>query len=379
MKMNRIVGIVKCSDYNTAKVCRSVEKALQITGFPDVKGKNVLIKPNLLSGAMPEKAVTTHPEILRAAIRKVKKEGAARILVGDSPGFHNSNTAAEKAGLLEVIREEGGALWTVFEKMTSFHSSKAKFVKEFQLAKQVEDVDIIINLPKMKNHQLMYITGAMKNLFGLVSGLSKSKYHMRFPDKDHFAEMIADLNLMLPEVFTIMDGIVAMEGHGPGNGVPRNTGLILASPNVLAIDIAMARITGYKPEEIPTIISGLKRGTWLTDVSQISTPGIDLEDLVIHGFDRIEMLNENGFFKRYLPSPVYKFVHRITIPVPVFKKDSCIRCGECIKICPADALSFHGKTKNKMVIPDYHKCIRCYCCHEICPADAIDIKRKLFY
>ena len=381
--MTKNVGISRCEEYSKELVLPAMKKAVELAGGLSLKGKKVLIKPNLLSGAAPEKAVTTHPEFLRAAIILAKEEGASEITVGDSPGYHPPLFAAKRSGLFQVTEEEG-VKWIDFNSEPGFPVSSRLGSNgnsnggqtKFQIAATAGKADIILNLPKMKTHQLMFYTGAMKNLFGLIQGLTKGTYHFRYPDRTNFARMIVNLNASMPEVYTIMDGITAMEGPGPGSGYPRQVGLIFSSSNVLALDFVVSSIMGYDPLVLQVSSLALKTGLWLSVPEEITVSGEDPSKLVMADYKRIKDPGDTGFIKNLMPVKLYKLLQKALIPRPVFSKKRCIRCGECIAICPAKALKFSGNKPNRYVDIDYKVCINCYCCHEICPADAITIRRK---
>ncbi|MDA3958827.1 DUF362 domain-containing protein [Oceanispirochaeta sp.] len=351
-----------------------IESIIQSTSFPDVFHKSVLLKPNMLSGSEPDKAVTTHPEFIRAVIRILKIRGAARIVVGDSPGVGSADIAGKKSGIKEVAEAEG-AEWTVFREVTRVPCPSGKKQKQFSLASISQEVDIIISLPKMKTHKMMYFTGAVKNLFGLIPGLKKSRFHMNFPEKEDFASMIVDLFDTVRPAYSLMDGIVSMEGPGPGNGYPRQTGLILGSDNAAALDWTAADIMGYKVSSIPILHEIMNRGEWLSKEMTIEYPALHPDTLKIKDFKRIHILKDTGFFKKAVPAVVYNTLKNIYIPRPFFKASPCILCQNCIEICPADALTALKDNPGKKINIDYHSCIRCYCCHEVCPVDAIRIGR----
>ena len=369
------VSIIKCEDYNFENVYSAVSKAINNAGgFPDVENKTVLLKPNMLYPVPPEKAVTTHPAVLSAVIRIVKEKKAHRIIVGDSPGVATMDTAGRKTGL-KKIADDLGAEWIEFNTPTLLENKTGKIQKQFYPAEVVCKSDVIITIPKLKTHEMMYFTGAMKNLFGTIPGLNKSRFHFNFPEKDDFATMIVDLNIALKSSYAVMDGITAMEGPGPGSGYPKHLGLILASPNLLAVDITAAELIGYNSMNIPILKIALETSHWLEKIDQVIQTGENPDDVKPKHFHRVKVLKDTGFIKRNLPSPVYKFIKDLYVPRPFFSKKKCIACGKCIEICPADALVFEPGKKGKHIHVDYDKCIRCYCCHEVCPVEAIKISR----
>ena len=180
-----IVSIIKCESYSAALVYSSLKKAWEASGGFDIKGKTLLVKPNILSGAPPEKAVCTHPVFVKQAVRLFLELGAAKVYAGDSPGFQSSEFAGKKSGIKEAAVSEG-AEWIDFASSSELANPDGLLVKKFQAASVLKQVDAVVSLPKMKTHQLLYFTGGMKNLFGLVPGLLKSQFHLRFPDRGKF-------------------------------------------------------------------------------------------------------------------------------------------------------------------------------------------------
>jgi len=368
-----IVSLVHCNSYESELVYKAVEKACLETGFPNVAGKKVLLKPNILADVPPERAVTTHPEILRAVIRLVQKLGGTAY-VGDSPTIQRSSFSGIKCGL-KAVCDETGAIWVDFtNKPIKVKNASLRKKNSFTMTNAVEYCDMIISLPKMKTHQLMYMTGAVKNLFGLIPSLSKSPYHLRCPDRKRFADMLLDIYQTVTPVFSIMDAVIAMEGPGPNSGTPKYMGLILASSDALAVDFTASYIMGYIPGLIPTVKQAIRRN--LSPVQTID----DIVFVVEHpekfkneSYKRIVQEKESGLLKTALG-----FLHNRSYPMheapkPLFNDEKCIGCGECAEICPTNALT---PIKEVTVIPDYKKCIRCYCCHEVCQYEAITIEGK---
>ena len=115
-------------------------------------------------------------------------------------------------GFLEISEETGVPLYIniVSEKI----KSKGELVKELEVIQPVLEYDVIINLPKFKTHMMTGFTGAVKNMFGVIEGLKKAEFHMRFPEKELFAKMIVDVCQTIPPTYNILDGIIAMEGDG---------------------------------------------------------------------------------------------------------------------------------------------------------------------
>jgi uncharacterized protein (DUF362 family)/Pyruvate/2-oxoacid:ferredoxin oxidoreductase delta subunit len=373
--MNNHVAIVRCRAYESEQVYAALRLAVEAASSLDVSGKTVLLKPNIVFDSPPEKAIVTHPVFLEAAIRLVRDLGASRILVGDSPGLQGPNFSARLSGL-GAVTERMGAEWVDFTREKySLPCPGGKTVRRFSVTAAVREADCIISLPKLKTHQLMYYTGAMKNLFGLIPSAAKSPMHVRYPGREAFASMIVDLNLAAKPHYALMDAIVGMEGPGPGSGDPRPVGLILASANLLALDIAASGIIGYPPLEIPIAREALNRRVWLKSPSEIRYPLLKAEDLRIGDFRKIPLKKSGAQLTEFLlPRAFRKFRERLT-PRPVIDRSVCLRCGDCARICGSRAITLSGEGKEKQVRVDYSACIRCYCCHEICPVKAIAIRK----
>jgi uncharacterized protein (DUF362 family)/Pyruvate/2-oxoacid:ferredoxin oxidoreductase delta subunit len=373
--MNPQVAIARCEAYESGQVYAALRQAAEAAPPPDLSGKTVLLKPNIVFDSPPEKAIVTHPVFLEAVIRLVRELGASRILVGDSPGLQKPNFTAKLSGL-GAVTERMGAEWVDFTREKyELPCPGGKVSRQFLVTAAVREADCIISLPKLKTHQLMCYTGAMKNLFGLIPSAAKSPMHVRYPSREAFASMIVDLNLAARPCYALMDAIDGMEGPGPGSGDPRHIGLVLASPNLLAMDIAASGIIGYPPLEIPVAREALSRRVWLSSPQELQYPLLKAEDLVVRDFKKIPLKKSGAQLTEFLlPRPFRKFRER-RIPRPVIDRSICLRCGDCVRICGSKAMTLSGEGGEKQVRIDYDTCIRCYCCHEICPVKAIAIKK----
>lgn len=362
------VAIIRAENYDVLSVKEKLEDLIGTTGFPAVEGKCVLIKPNVLSDAHPEKAITTNPAVVEALAIVLEERGAAKIMMGDSPGLHTPGFAARNSGLAAVC-ERRQVEWQDFSKDNRSHRLTRRI--SAPMAAAIDMADVVISVAKMKTHQLMYMTGCVKNMFGLVPGLNKSPMHLKAPSREQFAKVIVSIFKESHTDYAILDGIVAMEGPGPANGYPKRADLLLASRDAFAVDRAASVIMGYDPETIPILREGEKQG--LTDPALYTYPILRPEDVAIKDFARIEQKKSNLFVD--LIMPIFLRPFRMSMirrrPAPQFM-DNCIRCKRCISICPATALHM----ENGKVVIDKSLCIRCYCCHEMCPVDAIKVPAK---
>lgn len=372
--MNKKVGIERCGSYNLEEVYSALKRAADLSGGFDVAGKTVLLKPNIVLDSDPKKAITTHPVFVEAAIRLTREMGAKRVLVGDSPAIQAPGFSGRTCGIGEVTKR-AGAEWADFSKeKLELSCPGGKVVQKITVTKAAEEADVIISLPKLKTHQLMYFSGAIKNLFGLIPSVAKSSFHLRFPNREDLATMMVDICLGLKPTYAFMDAVVGMEGPGPTAGKPRFAGFVLASSNILAIDIAASQLIGYPPLSLPVNRDALSRGIWLSSIDEIEYPGLKPADLQIPDYVKVAMKKKSSL-GILIPGPLRRWLDSFA-PAPKINHSVCTRCGDCLKICSPRVMSFEEGGKNRRVTINYRGCIRCFCCHEVCPQNAIDIVKN---
>lgn len=368
--MNNKVAVRSCNEYNSEKILCLIEEIYRLTGGPEVSGRTVLVKPNILTDDDPKRCISTHPVVVEAMIRFLQNEGAS-VIVGDSPAVHLNRFRAEKSGIAAVC-ESTGARWVDFNENPVEKRVNGRKVK---IASAALEADLVISLPKFKNHELMYFTGAVKNTLGLVPGFGKAKQHAIYRDRNSFGEFLVALNETITPHYFLMDAIIGMEGPGPGNGYPVNIGFLIGSTNPLAMDIVACNIAGYETHTIPTNHKALSRGKWLVSEEDIEYDGPDRQSIVKSDFRKIPISGISNIAWQFVAKrvrPLRKLERR-----PVFLHDKCTGCQKCVKICPVNAISPKHDNKRHIVLTD-SKCIRCYCCSEVCGDEAIDIRRKLF-
>jgi uncharacterized protein (DUF362 family)/Pyruvate/2-oxoacid:ferredoxin oxidoreductase delta subunit len=368
--MNNKIAVRKCTVYDLQEIYDIISEIYNKTDGPDVKGKKVLLKPNILTDDDPAKCISTHPVVVEAMIRFLQANGAT-VYVGDSPAVHSQKFKGEKSGIFKVC-EITGAKWVDF--MTS-PVEKTLRKGKIRIAGIVNEVDLIISLPKFKNHELVYFTGAIKNTLGLVPGFSKAKQHALHQDRSKFGDFLVDLNEAITPDYFLMDGIMGMEGPGPGRGFPIEIGLLLGSTNPLILDMTASRIAGYEPMVIPTSRSAFFRKLWLKSEEEIIYDGPDIGSIIKKGFKKIPISTTNNIALKFIMKRI-SFLKKLERR-PVFVHANCTGCQKCVNICPVQAiLPLPGK-KTHIVLTD-NKCIRCFCCSEVCTDNAVVIRRKVF-
>ena len=368
--MNNKVAVRRCGEYDLQGVYKLISDIYKSCEGPDVSGRKVLVKPNILTDSDPSRCVCTHPVVMEAMIRFLQA-GGATVFAGDSPSIHLRGMKPVKSGIYQVC-EKTGVTWIDFMKNPT---ERTLLKGKIRIASVINEVDLIISLPKLKNHELVYFTGAIKNTLGLVPGFTKAKQHALHQNRKSFARFLVDLNEAVTPHFFLMDGIIGMEGQGPGQGTPVKTEVLIGSTNPVALDIIASTIAGYDPMVIPTTSDAISRRLWLKDKSEINYDGPDLKSVTKEDFKRIPLARDRNISFKFISNRL-KFLRKLERR-PVFISSSCTGCDECIKICQVNAINMHPEKKNYVVLTD-SKCIRCFCCAEVCQYKAVAIRRKFF-
>ena len=355
MKEVEKVAVVKCDSYNQKQVDKIVENSLKLINFKFKPHSKVLIKPNDV-GSFPinQIAITTNPALVEA-VCKILKKNKCKIFIGDSP-FTNPAPAFKASGIDRVALKYGKLIIFEQEKLIKIKDKKAKILKEFQIAKIIKDVDLVINLPKLKTHVLTKYTGAIKNLYGVIPGGLKQKIHLEGKGDENFSKVLIDIYQNIKPQLIIMDGIISMDDDGPTSGRPRNTGLVLASKNAIALDIAATKIIGLNPSEYNPIKEAIKRGLYQS------------YDFQLVGLKQLPK------FKFKIPheaKKTQKILNNLGQDKPIIcNTKKCVKCRMCEKHCPTKTI-----TLNPNPIVNSKTCIRCFCCIEICPQNAMMLEK----
>jgi uncharacterized protein (DUF362 family)/Pyruvate/2-oxoacid:ferredoxin oxidoreductase delta subunit len=362
--MQEMVAIASCPDYAYPHVLKGIVDALHPLGGIKAfvkRGDRVLLKPNLLTAKHPDRCVTTHPAVVKAVAHLVQEAGGIPA-IGDSPAVGGLRRVATQAGIAAVAQEIGCPL-VEFKEVARITAGAHYTFRRFELAKAVLDADVVINLPKIKTHAQTLLTLGVKNIFGCIPGMRKAQWHLKAGiDHAYFAGMLAELCQLVKPALTIADGVIGMEGEGPGSGEPRPLGLIVASGNPYALDTAICQIIGVLPEKLPTIQAARQRG-FAGSGAGITIVGKKVEEVSVAPF----RLPARFDMQWNLPGFVKKPLKNIFVPKPLIKGDRCKACGACAEVCPPQAIS----VIDKKIKINYRHCIRCYCCQEVCPEGAV--------
>ncbi|MBN1351360.1 DUF362 domain-containing protein [candidate division KSB1 bacterium] len=382
--MDNKVYIIECTDYDEIEA--KLEQLLTLMGGIEnfmKSGERIVLKPNLLAAAEPERAVTTHPALV-AAMAKMTAAAGVKAILADSPGSgYGYNTKmlerVYRACGMQQIANNGHIELNFDTSHEAIFCPDAELIKRFEIITPILKADAVINLCKLKTHSFMGMTGAIKNSFGVIPGLSKPGYHAKLHDSAGFADMLLDLSNYVAPRISIMDAVIAHEGDGPSAGTPRQVGYLIGATNPLALDVVAGEIMGIPAEKNPVLCAAKKRDLQPCHIDDIELIGADKAALRVADFKLpATIYGKSGFglLTSLWMKPILNLLKSGTTLKPRINRGKCIACGICRDACPVNTISIIEKRHARI---NYQNCIRCYCCHEMCPENAIALKPSLLY
>ena len=272
------VALAACPNYTQPIVDDAVAKALEASQIKLTPGSTILIKPNLLR---PHALTCTSPQVILAAC-KYFKEFNLNIQLGDSPGFGSAKSVAAHIGLTDLLAPLG-------IKVMDLNQARKVYLPRSQthlnISRLALEADLILSLPRIKAHQQMGLSIAVKNCFGCIAGLGKARVHSSHgASHAKFARLIMELFETLPPVAALADGVTAMHVTGPSGGKPYQLGLIAASNNAQALDAAIYCLMGLSPQEVPLWLEALNLGLPGAHPKQLSWPLLPGTDFDLTNF-----------------------------------------------------------------------------------------------
>ena len=374
------VYAASCPDYEQAEACiRALVEQMGGMGRFVRPGERIVLKANLLRAAPPESAICTHPAVVEAVAKLVKEAGGTPVIC-DSPGgaLHKEavlRSLYEKTGMAAAAAAAGAEL-SMDSSTRTVSLPEGKVLRQAEIITPVAEADGVIDLCKMKTHVLMSMTGAVKNLFGVIPGLSKVGYHATHPDHATFADVLLDLTGYVKPRLSLMDGILAMEGDGPGSsGTPRQAGLLLAAANPLALDTAAGAIMNLPRQDNPVLLAAERRGLTPCRMEDVELIGSTVEELRMADYKFPASTKSNLMdFLGPLARPAERLCKKALSQTPRIDGAKCVGCGICAKSCPGQAIAMTAPGKKARI--SQKACIHCYCCHELCPQKAVELHQS---
>ncbi len=297
------IAAVACSDYDPDHLCDSILAGMKPFGGLGTfvkPGQKILLKPNLFAAVHPKHALTTHPDFVRAICLMIEECGA-HAYVGDNPVFGFKSLTYGRTGMKRAVMGTNARLVNL-NRTIRRPCHPGKRARSFLLPRNLEAFDAILSLPKLKTHNLMGMTGAVKNSYGLVHGKGeRKKLHFLHPDPADFAQMLLDLNnLVRPDLF-IVDAVVGSDGNGPRFGDPKQVGYVVVGTQALGVDFVLAEIAGIPFERVGTLRIAMEQEGWRDPLARLEILGAPPERT---GGDSFALPREPGGTVAMLPRPI---------------------------------------------------------------------------
>jgi uncharacterized protein (DUF362 family) len=256
-----------CSSYGTVELKEFFQRSFATSGDFSPRSSKIFLKPNLISSKGPDLACTHGSFLL--ALGEFLVDNGAQVTVGDSPAFGNTSKVLRKLGVADGLQERGIKIVNLKRVV----NCPLECGVNVGLAAEPLECDYLINAPKLKAHSQMYVTLAMKNIFGIVLGMRKAMLHMQHGGANNmFSRIIVDLLQYLPPNFSVIDGIRAMHVTGPIHGIPLDLGCVGFSSDPVALDTALLHALQLDPRKSPLWCEAKRRKSIGTDLDNICFP-----------------------------------------------------------------------------------------------------------
>ena len=279
-----MVSLRQCEDYSPKKIRQALESHFSLLGGIDKfisRTDTVLIKPNLIVPRSRDAAVQTDPAVI-LELAKMLKDCGARPFIADSPAWSDASECIRILGLADSLKKIGVEVKSLNKPRSCQIAGTTVGISTVAL-----EADRIINLPKLKSHQQLGVTIAVKNMFGAVSGKAKAVWHFRKgADENDFCDLLIGIYRLLAPVLTIIDAVIAMEGPGPISGTPKKLGWIIASADPIAAETVTCKLIDFDPDELPIIRRAKQIGFGCSDIQQIKIVGDDYAGLICPDFQK---------------------------------------------------------------------------------------------
>jgi len=249
-----------------------------------IRGHSVLIKPNLVEPEPYTTGQTTNPALVEAIAVWCKKQGAAKIAIGEGPSYFQPAADLQacftRTGMTAVAARQG-IDWILFDDhpYRIFKQHSPRLPEHFSLSEHAFCWDHIINVPVPKTHYLTTVSIAMKNLKGFIKREQKPSFHHCGTQGIHGS--VTELNLLIRPSLNIVDCTAPTH---------RNNNFLLAGTDIVATDAVTASLMGFNPRDIRTIVLGSEAGLGEMDITKIDITGDDTRDLAMSFEQPIEFL-----------------------------------------------------------------------------------------
>jgi uncharacterized protein (DUF362 family) len=275
------VALVRCPDYCPETLAAAVRTGWRLSRPPDVRGRRVVIKPNVVD-ASPDRPIHTDPQLVEALVLHLRGLGAREIILAEGASHNrDSEWVFRQSGYEALAKRQGVRLVDLNYddvQMVKCVNPRATLLREMSLPKTIVTAEVIISVPKMKTHRLAGITLSMKNMFGILPGMiygwPKNTLHW-----NGIPLSICEINGTVKTHYSIVDGVIGMEGLGPLLGTARKAGVLIMGDNALAVDATAARVMGVDPARVDYLAMAHKIRLGSLRREDIAVAGVGIEQV----------------------------------------------------------------------------------------------------
>ncbi|MHC4474167.1 MAG: DUF362 domain-containing protein [Planctomycetota bacterium] len=364
------------------------------TLLPKSAQAKILLKPNFNSNMNALTGNTTDLRVITCLIEVLQARGYKNITIGEgtNSGFYrNKIDVASRLRVWDLAKSLGVKLVD----LNYSEGSPITFVnnKRAEVARDCLEADLFINLPKLKMHHEVGISVCLKNMMGcLVGQESKKKTH------HSLAQNIVHLNKYVKPHLHIVDGLIAMEGNGPSDGLPVRMDTIVAGKDPYFIDMVCAELVGMPYREV-TYLNVAEEMGLITPDHKEALGNLDLgdfkRDLLKPDVPLVTRIVCNPHLQKYFQMLRHapglyglcntKFVGNLFVRLGIRQEhfieedmhidrmvadtDKCPPdCRKCKDYCPLglDAPAILSES-------DDTACIKCLYCYMVCPEQCIHL------
>jgi len=283
--MPALVSLAHCSELTFSAVSDAVDQAVEPLGGMAAfvrPGQRVLVKPNLIAADPPERAATTHPLVVQRVVELVQAAGGEPF-IGDSPAWGRFDQVAHVTGM-EAVAERCRVALVPFARGLKVPCPFPAIVRSFPVAAPAVEADVLIHVPKLKAHQQLGFTAAVKTIYGCLPGKRKAFWHFRRPHDPDFARLLVAYHATVAPDLQIVDAVLAHEGRGPRRGQPRFVGVIAAGTDAVAVDTVLAELIHAPPSHRFLLEAAREMGVGEPDLEKIEIRGEPLAERRVADF-----------------------------------------------------------------------------------------------
>ncbi|MEM2393202.1 MAG: DUF362 domain-containing protein [Candidatus Bathyarchaeia archaeon] len=231
----------------------------------------ILIKPNYINAQHPSTGITTDSRVIEGILKFLKENGKDNIVIGEGSGFADTFHAFKVAGIDKVAERWNAKLIDLNKDIfVEVYPPNPLSLRRVRVAKTALE-SLIISVPKLKVHRLTTVTLGLKNMMGALA--HKGRMH-----NGHLSENIADLASVLKPSLTVIDGIIAGEGHET-SGNPVEMNIVIAGVDPVAVDAVGAAVMGVSPQEVKHLVLAEKKGLGTCNLNRIEVVGEKIENV----------------------------------------------------------------------------------------------------